>query len=196
MIVAIIAGGEKSRFRRIDEADFIIACDKGAQYAAEEGVVPDLTAGDFDSVPKGFRPVGETAVLPTEKNDTDTMFAVRKALSRGCDQIYLYCAEGGRPDHFLGNIQAALFAAENMGIEEIMPDDAGQNISMGAWYLAYLAEKFGDERAVIAAYNAGENTVSGWLARGAMPDDIPYAETKNYVGRVEFFKKVYAALYK
>ena len=112
MIVAIIAGGEKSRFRRIDEADFIIACDKGAQYAAEEGDVPDLTAGDFDSVPKGFRPAGETAVLPTEKNDTDTMFAVRKALSRGCDQIYLYCAEGGRPDHFLGNIQAALFAAE------------------------------------------------------------------------------------
>ena len=90
----------------------------------------------------------------------------------------------------------ALFAAENMGIEEIMPDDAGQNISMGAWYLAYLAEKFGDERAVIAAYNAGENTVSGWLAQGAMPDDIPYAETKNYVGKVEFFKKVYAALYK
>lgn len=90
----------------------------------------------------------------------------------------------------------ALFAAENMGIEEIMPDDAGQNISMGAWYLAYLAEKFGDERAVIAAYNAGENTVSGWLARGAMPDDIPYAETKNYVGKVEFFKNVYAALYK
>ena len=58
MIVAIIAGGEKSRFRRIDEADFIIACDKGAQYAAEEGVVPDLTAGDFDSVPEGFRPAG------------------------------------------------------------------------------------------------------------------------------------------
>ena len=130
MIVAIIAGGEKSRFRRIDEADFIIACDKGAQYAAEEGVVPDLTAGDFDSVPKGFRPAGETAVLPTEKNDTDTMFAVRKALSWGCAQIYLYCAEGGRPDHFLGNIQAALFAAARVVLRNLgIPDSPVLSLS-------------------------------------------------------------------
>ena len=45
------------------------------------------------------------------------------------------------------------------------------NIRYGSWYLRELIDKYGDERLALAAYNAGETTVDGWLAQtaGASP---------------------------
>ena len=41
---------------------------------------------------------------------------------------------------------------------------------------------------MIAAYNAGEGTVKGWIKRDITPETIPYEETKSYVAKVS--KKV------
>lgn len=111
-IYAIITGGEPSELCDIDKACVVIACDKGYYYATERGVEPDEVVGDFDScdVPRNSR--AEIVVLPKEKDDTDTVFAVKRVLSRYPDEIYMYCAEGGRPDHFIGNLQAAAMAAK------------------------------------------------------------------------------------
>ena len=51
--------------------------------------------------------------LPVEKDDTDTMAAVRWAVSEGFAEIRLYCALGGRLDHLLGNIQSLSFACRH-----------------------------------------------------------------------------------
>ena len=69
--------------------------------------------GDFDSY-SGKLPSGvETIRLPVEKDDTDTVSAIKLTIERGAKSIYMYCAEGGRrPEHFIGNIQAAAFAAK------------------------------------------------------------------------------------
>ena len=48
-----------------------------------------------------------------EKDDTDTMAAIRHAVTVGCGEIWLYCAMGGRLDHLLGNLQAAAFAVKH-----------------------------------------------------------------------------------
>jgi soluble lytic murein transglycosylase len=62
------------------------------------------------------------------------------------------------------------------------------NIRYGSWYLANLFRKYGDERLVLAAYNAGQGNVDRWRAEGK---SIAFAETRAYVDRVEHLKHVY-----
>jgi soluble lytic murein transglycosylase len=62
------------------------------------------------------------------------------------------------------------------------------NIRYGSWYLANLFHKSGDERLVLAAYNAGQGNVDRWQAEGK---PIAFSETRAYVARVEHLKRVY-----
>jgi soluble lytic murein transglycosylase len=62
------------------------------------------------------------------------------------------------------------------------------NIRYGAWYLANLFRKYGNERLVLAAYNAGQGNVDRWRAEGK---EIAFSETRAYVSRVEHLKHVY-----
>jgi peptidoglycan lytic transglycosylase len=66
--------------------------------------------------------------------------------------------------------------------------DAEINIRYGAWYLANLFHKYGSERLVLAAYNAGQGNVDEWQAKG---EPIQFPETAAYVHRVEHLKDVY-----
>ena len=63
------------------------------------------------------------------------------------------------------------------------------NIRYGAWYLDNLFKKYGSEKLVLAAYNAGQGNVDRWLASGRA--DIPFSETRAYVERVEDLKAIY-----
>jgi len=62
------------------------------------------------------------------------------------------------------------------------------NIRYGAWYLGNLFRKYGDERLVLAAYNAGQGNVDRWRAEGR---PVAFPETRAYVDRVEKLKRVY-----
>ena len=62
------------------------------------------------------------------------------------------------------------------------------NVRYGAWYLRHLLDKYDDERTALAAYNAGQDNVDHWIARGS---GIRYAETRAYVDRVEKLKGIY-----
>ena len=65
-----------------------------------------------------------------------------------------------------------------------------QNIEAGCKYLSYLIKRFSVTETALAAYNAGEGTVSSWLKSPEYSDDgrtlkeIPYLETKLYVSKV------------
>lgn len=92
-----------------DPGDVVIAADAGYRICRDLGIVPDLLLGDFDSMeqPADFANVRRA---PAEKDDTDTMLAVKTALERNCDTVYLYGASGGkRLDHTLANLQALLY---------------------------------------------------------------------------------------
>ena len=106
----IISGGDFSPFT-VPAGAFVIACDRGYAYAQSCGVRPDLVVGDFDSYSGELDPGIPVQKLPMEKDDTDTMSALRFALARGYQEITLVCALGGRLDHLLANLQAAVFAA-------------------------------------------------------------------------------------
>lgn len=89
--------------------DLVLAADAGYRTCQSLGIVPDLLLGDFDSMdqPEDFPNVLR---VPVEKDDTDTMLAVKTTLDRGCGTVHLYGATGGRRlDHTLANLQALLY---------------------------------------------------------------------------------------
>lgn len=101
----IISGGEFHPFERRHPFDCVIACDRGYAHALRLGISPDIIIGDFDSY-NGELPIDKEIIrLPVNKDDTDTDFAVKLALSRGFDNIVITCAMGGRFDHEFANIQ-------------------------------------------------------------------------------------------
>ena len=64
--------------------------------------------GDFDSL--GYVPEGERIVRhPAEKDDTDTLLAVKLGLSLGYRVFELLGGVGGRLDHTLANIQTLAY---------------------------------------------------------------------------------------
>jgi peptidoglycan lytic transglycosylase len=62
------------------------------------------------------------------------------------------------------------------------------NVRYGSWYLRHLLDKYHDERAALAAYNAGQENVDEWRRDGK---GIAFSETRHYVKRVEHLKTLY-----
>ncbi|HMA97958.1 MAG TPA: lytic transglycosylase domain-containing protein [Wenzhouxiangella sp.] len=92
----------------------------------------------------------------------------------------------------------AVSHAGAQGLMQLMPDTARRfgvsnafdpvdNITGGAAYLAWLADKFErDVTRMVAAYNAGENAV---IRHDGVP---PYPETREYVRRVRILYRRYS----
>ena len=87
--------------------DYVIYCDCGLRHMDGLGAEPDLIVGDFDSYSNPEFDA-ETIVLPCEKDDTDTVFAVKEALKRGFEEFLLVGVVGERLDHTLGNVSILL----------------------------------------------------------------------------------------
>lgn len=118
----IIAGGEYFPFEPPRPGTFVIACDRGYENALRRGVKPDLLISDFDSYAGPVDPAVALERHPIEKDDTDTMLAVRRALALGCSELDLVCALGGRLDHTLANIQTLAFARLR-GADAVLRDE-------------------------------------------------------------------------
>ena len=112
----IVAAGDDTGIN-IDksENDLVIACDAGLEHCRKYGVVPDYVIGDFDSL--GFVPESENVILlPVEKDDTDTSFAVKYAMEKGFTRFVILCGTGGRrPEHTYANIALLGFISKNCG---------------------------------------------------------------------------------
>ncbi|HKQ20364.1 MAG TPA: lytic transglycosylase domain-containing protein, partial [Candidatus Eisenbacteria bacterium] len=106
--------------------------------------------------------------------------------------------------------------ARALGLLQLLPSTASQlaghtvpeeslyvaevNVRLGARYVRKLAREFGDPRAVLAAYNAGEDAVRRWIRDRGPVDDrwvelIPYRETRDYVKQVYAAWRRYESLY-
>ena len=114
----IVSGGEFNDLPVNVDANCIIACDRGYEHVKRMGLTPDIIIGDYDSmslesIEADLKARGLTEVkilrFPSHKDDSDTMLAVKHALSEGYDNIVLTCALGGQvrsffcqyPDHGL-----------------------------------------------------------------------------------------------
>ncbi len=94
------------------EFEYLIAADAGYASAVSLGLYPDYAVGDFDSAPEPEEVVCPLTRYPSEKDDTDTLLAVKKGLELGCNTFYIYGALGGRIDHTFASIQTLAFLKE------------------------------------------------------------------------------------
>lgn len=109
VIISAAPNSDISFFKsELSDDDLVICADAGYIYARNTGIKPRVIVGDFDSAikPKSDIP---TIALPREKDDTDTMYAIKYGVSQGCKDFVLLAAAGGREDHTFANYSALLY---------------------------------------------------------------------------------------
>lgn len=116
----MITGGQITDYNYIYEKikahienSYIICVDGGYKHAKIMNIVPDLVCGDFDSFDENLINENNVIKLPSHKDDTDTLYAMKQIIERKFDKVYLIAASGTRIDHFLGNIQTMYYAHKN-----------------------------------------------------------------------------------
>lgn len=139
MRCTIISGGHIDDMFAVEwikdnQCDLLIAADSGMNFLHRNNIVPDIIAGDFDSVDdtsfETFSEMNEVEMLQLNpiKDDTDTEFVIREAIRRGATEITLLGATGTRLDHVFGNMHLlGIGIQEGVGIQIV---DAHNRIRM------------------------------------------------------------------
>ena len=174
----------------IGKNDYIIAADGGLAHTQALGLVPDAILGDFDSL--GYVPEGAT-VFPVEKDDTDSMLAVRHGLQQGYRSFLIYGAlDGERLDHTIANLHTLCFLADHGAIGHLVggilslfcmgPDAQGvtirglkyplENGTLTAHHPLGVSNHFLGEKAEISVKNGSLLIIS--------PADAPFPEITPY----------------
>ncbi|MCR5324936.1 MAG: thiamine diphosphokinase [Lachnospiraceae bacterium] len=119
--------------------DYLVFCDSGLKHMEALGAKADLIIGDFDSHENPKLDI-ETIVLPCEKDDTDTVYAVKEALKRGFDDFLLLGMIGARFDHTIGNL-SILLKLDTEGKHAIMVDDYSE-MEIVSRFPAYVEDRY------------------------------------------------------
>jgi thiamine pyrophosphokinase len=101
----------------IRDDDFIICADGGYDKAVSERISPDAVIGDFDSarIPADTAPGVPVMKFPSEKDDTDTMLALKYGLDAGFSDFTIVGGMSGRFDHSVANLQTAAYCLDRGG---------------------------------------------------------------------------------
>ena len=139
----IVGGADINNYDYIRESlqsdDYVIFCDSGLKHLSALQVKPSLIVGDFDSHENPHLDT-ETIVLPCEKDDTDTVYAMKEAIKRGFDTFLLIGVVGGRLDHTLGNISMLLYL-DSHGCKGTIIDDYSE-MEIISSEPAYIEDKY------------------------------------------------------
>lgn len=105
----------------LDKSYLIVAADGGLDYISSLGITPHAVIGDDDSlrdpsVCQGLDPATEMITLPSQKDDTDLVAAIKYGWEQGIHQFDIYGALGGQIDHTIASLKAIALVAEAGGI--------------------------------------------------------------------------------
>ena len=113
-------------------APLILCADGGYRLAEQEGLLPHVIIGDFDTFDNMEDDVrltqtdadfpSEILRVPVEKDDTDTMLCIKYGLEQGCDSFTIIGGLGGRLDHTFANLQSLAYLVAQ-GASVIMKDE-------------------------------------------------------------------------
>lgn len=163
--------------------DLVIAADGGLRHTHALGIRPDVILGDFDSL--GYIPE-EGQVFPVEKDDTDSMLAIRLGLERGYTDFRIYGAlDGPRLDHTMANFQTLAFLAAH----------GARGWLIGRDYIVTVASRetliFSDSaRGILSCFCLGADiqnlTIQGLqypLERGTLSASFPLGVSNHFLGQ-------------
>lgn len=126
------------------EGDFFIYCDSGLihedRFLSPVDSSADLIIGDFDSHERPIRAT-EVIELPTEKDDTDSVYAIKEAIARGYNEILMVGGIGDRFDHSLVNAYALMLMNE-LGASGRIVDDYSEMSLIDNSYTAFIEPKW------------------------------------------------------
>ena len=141
--IIFCAGGFNGLAEPVEEKDLIIAADGGVRHAQSMDICPQIVLGDFDSL--GYVPLG-AEVFPVEKDDTDSMLAIKKGLALGCTDFVLYGSlDGSRLEHTVANFQALQYLADHgargalVGLDQIVTLVKDGQMEFQAQFDGYLS---------------------------------------------------------
>ena len=106
----------------VNDKDYVICADSGYYHAKKLNVHVDSLIGDFDSLGSIPDDVDEIIRYPKEKDDTDTMLAIKHALEKGYTHFEMYGAMGNRFDHAYANIQSLDYLVEHNACGKIITE--------------------------------------------------------------------------
>lgn len=139
----IVAGGSindvfAANYIQKKKPDCCIAADSGMNFFYRNQIKPDWIIGDYDSASEEAlryfdeQPEISKIRLDPIKDDTDTEFAIRKAISMGAKRITLLGAIGTRLDHVLGNVELlGIGLSEHVQIEMLDTNNRIRMINTG-----------------------------------------------------------------
>ena len=180
--IIFCAAGFDGLLAPIPDNALVIAADGGLRHTERLGLRPHVILGDFDSL--GYIPADST-VFPVEKDDTDSMLAVRLGLERGCDWFAFYGAlDGPRLDHTIANFQTLGYLATHgargalIGRDYIATVLAGETIEFPETAEGILS--------LFCLGGSAEVTIAGLhypLEKGTLTPDFPLGVSNHFVGR-------------
>lgn len=179
--VRIICAGKRDGLFEKKDGDLVIAADGGLDYAKEAGVKPDLCVGDFDST-KCDLSDENTIRLPTEKADTDTLYAVKKGLELGFEEFALYCGSGGEIDHLIANLQVLLMLAKSGKRGYLM--DGKRIITAACDECVTFFKSCSGRFSVFAAEDVANVFISGakYAFSGQLKNTFPIGVSNEFIG--------------
>ncbi|MCM1023656.1 MAG: thiamine diphosphokinase [Prevotella sp.] len=152
--------------------EYLIAADSGFSVLKRMGIMPDVLVGDFDSLSEELPSGCEIITAAAEKDDTDTMLAVKTAMSRGYSDITIEGSVGGRLDHTFANIQTLAYILDNGGSGRLVGEnDTAELFGAGEYRfpkndsMYFSIFSYGDE-AVVTTSGTKYNLTSYRLTSG------------------------------
>lgn len=176
----------------MNENDYCIAADGGLDILRQKNIVPDMILGDMDSVKSSDKIYqsdyanSKCIVLPTEKDDTDMLAAIKEGLKAGYKNFRIYGALGGRLDHTLANIQCLLYLY-NRGATGILYGPDTQLMLLGSGQSLILKDI---PKRYISVFAYGSEA-SGVSIKGlkyevsdyALKPDFPIGVSNEFIGK-------------
>ncbi|MBQ9832243.1 MAG: thiamine diphosphokinase [Clostridia bacterium] len=172
----------------VEENAYLIAADGGYAYLQTMNIMPDMVIGDFDSLeyiptmPSDDRIIS----LEREKDDTDTLYAVKHALRLGYDRFLIFGALGGsRVDHTVANLQTLSYIANHNAQGFIISNDTVITA------ITNSKLRFNNNcKGIISVFSAsGESsgvTIRGLkytLTDGILSSDMPLGVSNEFIGQ-------------
>lgn len=180
--VIFCAAGFDGLMDPIAPEDFVIAADGGLNYTKALGLTPQAIIGDFDSL--HYIPTG-AEVYPVEKDDTDSMLAVKLGLKKGYRRFVIYGGlDGERLDHTVANYQTLQYLAQRDARGILVGRDfCATVIRDGA--LAFSGGTAGDISVFCMGPDATGVTIEGLyytLQNGTLTSGFPLGVSNHFTG--------------